>query len=268
MSPPSHFQPRRFRTTAAGYARFRLGYPDALIRRVIALTGLQLGDSVLDLGCGPGLLALPFAREGMAVTAVDPEPEMLEALENTAKNEGLLVRTVAGSSFDLPPGPFRLVTIGRAFHWMDRAETARAFDRMIVPGGALALFDDEFPNTVENRWRTALETVAHRYGADSSPHRMERADPLHRSHESVLLESPFPVLETAGVIVRRDLTVEDIIGYAQSLSVTSAQTLGERAAAFEADLRQALAELSPEGRFVEIAEMKALVAWRERSRSL
>jgi ubiquinone/menaquinone biosynthesis C-methylase UbiE len=265
MPPPSHFQPRRFRSTAAVYARFRLGYPDALIRRVIALTGLQRGDSVLDLGAGPGLLALPFAREGMAVTAVDPEPEMCEALENAAKPARLPVRVLVGSSFDLPPGigPFRLVTIGRAFHWMDRAETAKALDRMVAPGGALALFDDEFPNSVENRWRTALDTVAHRYGADSSPHRMERADPVHRSHESILLESPFPVLETAGVIVRRELTVEDIVGYARSLSVTSAQTLGERAEAFEADLRQALAELSPDGQFVQIAEMKALIARRQ-----
>jgi ubiquinone/menaquinone biosynthesis C-methylase UbiE len=265
MPPPSHFQPRRFRSTAAVYARFRLGYPDRLVRRVIALAGLERGDSVLDLGAGPGLLALPFARKGMAVTAVDPEPEMCEALENAAKQAHLPVRVLAGSSFELPPGigPFRLVTIGRAFHWMDRAETVKALDRMVAPGGALALFDDEFPNSVENRWRTALDTVAHRYGADSSPHRMERADPVHRSHESVLLESPFPVLETAGVIVRRELTVEDIVGYAQSLSVTSVQTLGERAAAFEADLRQALAELSPDGQFVQIAEMKALIARRQ-----
>jgi ubiquinone/menaquinone biosynthesis C-methylase UbiE len=262
MSPPSHFQPRRFRTTAAAYARFRLGYPDRLIRRVIDLTGLKPGDSVLDLGSGPGLLALPFAREGMAVTAVDPEPEMLEALENAAKSAGLPVRALPGSSFDLPPGPFRLVTIGRAFHWMDRTETVRALDRMILPGGALALFDDEIPKTAENRWWTVLDDVASRYGAAGAPHRMERADPSHRAHVSILLESPFSRLETAGVIVRRELSTEDIIGLARSLSVTSAQTLGERTAAFEDDLRRALEELSPDGQFAQIAEMKALVAWR------
>ncbi len=264
MSASSLFQPRRFRSTVGGYARFRLGYPDRLIRQVIALTGLQPGDSVLDLGAGPGLLALPFAQAGMAVTAIDPEPEMLAALKNAAIAAHFAVHALAGSSYDLPSGigPFRLVTMGRAFHWMDRAETVRALDRLVLPGGALVLFDDETLKTVENRWRTILDTVAGRYGADAAPHRAERANPNHRSHESILFESPFPQLETAGVIVRRELSADDIVGYAGSLSVTSPDALGERAAAFEGELRRALAELSPDGRFTEIAEMRALIARR------
>ncbi len=265
MSVPNSFQPRRFRTTAASYARFRLGYPDRLIRRVIAQTGLKPGDPVLDLGSGPGLLALPFAAAGMAVTAVDPEPEMLEALNNDAIPAKLAIRTCEVSSYNLPAGfgPFRLVTMGRAFHWMDRAATAAALDRLVVPGGALAFFDDETLKTVENRWRTVLDTVAARFGADASPHRIERKNPDHRSHESVLLESPFPLLETAGVIVRRSLSADDIVGLAGSLSVTSPQALGERAAAFEDELRRELAVLSPEGRFLQISRVSALIARRQ-----
>jgi SAM-dependent methyltransferase len=264
MSVPNCFQPRRFRSTAAGYARFRLGYPGRLIGRVIALTGLQPGDAVLDLGSGPGLLALPFAQAGMAVTAVDPEPEMLEALNNAAIPAKLAIRTCAGSSYDLPAGlgPFRLVTIGRAFHWMDRAATAAALDRLVVPGGALVLFEDETLKTVENRWRTVLDTVAARFGADASPHRIERKNPDHRAHESILLESPFPLLEIAGIVVRRSLSIDDIVGFAGSLSVTSPQALGERAPAFEDELRRELAVLSPEGRFFQIAKVSALIARR------
>jgi SAM-dependent methyltransferase len=264
MPHPPHFQPHRFRSTAAGYVRFRLGYPDRLIRRVIALTGLQPGDLVLDLGSGPGLLALPFAQAGMVVTAVDPEPEMLEALNKAAIPANLAIRTCAGSSYDLPAGlgSFRLVTIGRAFHWMDRAATATALDRLVVPGGALALFEDATLMTVENRWRTVLDTVAARFGAESSPHRAERANPDHRAHESILLESPFPLLETVGVIVRREMTIDDIVGFAGSLSVTSPEALGDNASALAAELRRALAELAPDGRFVQIAEMRVLVARR------
>jgi len=77
--PPETFNPRRFRTNVPFYARYRLSYPETLIARCAVAMGLRPGDKVLDLGCGPGLLAIPFARLGMAVTAVDPEPEMIEA---------------------------------------------------------------------------------------------------------------------------------------------------------------------------------------------
>ncbi|KJS19228.1 MAG: hypothetical protein VR72_19625 [Clostridiaceae bacterium BRH_c20a] len=36
---------------------------------------------ILDIGCGPGNFALPFAQLGAQVTAMDPAPNMLEALK-------------------------------------------------------------------------------------------------------------------------------------------------------------------------------------------
>jgi hypothetical protein len=78
----------------------------------------------------------------------------------------------------------------------------------------------------------------------------------------MLLDSPFSVLESVGVIVRREITADEIVGLAYSLSVMAPQKLGDRAAAFEADLRRELAALSPEGRFSEIAELRALIARR------
>ena len=64
------------------------------------------------------------------------------------------------------------------------------------------------------------------------------------------------------VVVRRERTADDIVGLAYSLSTSAPHKLGERKAPFEADLRAALAELSPDGRFTEIAEMEALIARR------
>ena len=265
MSGSFHdFEPRRFRSTVPYYARYRLGYPDLLISRVVALAGLRPGDRVLDLGCGPGLLAVPFARAGAAVTAVDPEEEMLAAARAAAAEAGVQVDVLQGSSFDLPAGigPFRLVTMGRAFHWMDRAETLKELDRLVEPGGALALFDDEHPRTVENLWRDTLREVGERYGTATAPHRRARNRPDYRTHPAILLDSPFNVLETVGVFVDRWITTDDIVGLAFSESVTALQQLGDRREAYEAELRRELAALSPDGRFRQIAEMRALVARR------
>jgi SAM-dependent methyltransferase len=261
---PETFDPHRFRTTVPYYARYRLGYPAALIERVSGIVGLKPGDAVMDLGCGPGLLAIPFAQAGMTVTAIDPEPAMLEAARDAAREAGVSIDVRGGSSFELPAGigPFRLVTMGRSFHWMDREATLKALDPLIADDGAIALFHDEHPRTMENAWRRVLQDIANRYGREESHHvqASRRAD--YRNHESVLFDSPFDRLEHAGIFIKREVTADEIVGLAFSLSTTAPQKLGDRAPVFEAELRAALKELSPTGKFTEIAEMLALVARR------
>jgi ubiquinone/menaquinone biosynthesis C-methylase UbiE len=260
----ANYDPHRFRTTVPFYERYRLGYPERLIARVVAETGLTAGDAVLDLGCGPGTLSIPFARLSMKVLGVDPEPNMLAAAAAAAQGAGVAVELKPGSSFELPPGigPFKLAIMGRSFHWMDRAATLAALDRLIVRGGAIALFDDEHPRTVENAWRRKLEEVGRRYGRAEEPHIRERECGTYRTQESYLLESAFNDLVRIAMVVRRALTADDVVGLAYSLSTSAPHKLGDRKAAFEADLRTALAELSPNGQFTEIAEMGALIARR------
>ncbi len=251
-----NYDPHRFRTNVPFYARYRQPYPRRLIDWAVEATGIEPGDAVLDLGCGPGTLAIPFAEAGMKVTGIDPEPAMLEE----ARRNGPGLTLLEGSSFDLPAGigPFRLVTMGRSFHWMDREATLARLDGLVEPGGALALFDDEHPRTAENAWRRTLDEIGRRYGRGEEAHIVERDSGRYRTHESYLLNSPFDDLTRIGVIVRRALSVDDIVGLAFSLSTSSPAKLGERIDAFESDLRAAL----PEESYTEIAEMSALIARR------
>ena len=254
------YDPHRFRSTVPFYTRYRQTYPKALIDWVIELAGLEPGDAVLDLGCGPGTLAVPFAQAGMSVTGVDPEPAMLEA----ARATGAPLILLEGSSFAMPPGigPFRLVTMGRSFHWMDRAATLAVLDGLVSPGGAVVLFDDEHPRTAENLWRRKLDEIGRRYGRSEEPHIKERDSTAYRRHQSLLLDSAFNDLRQVSIIVRHERSADEIVGMAFSLSTSSPEKLGDRAAQFETELRAELAALSPSGRFVEIAEMNALVARR------
>ena len=129
-------QLRRFRTAAEHYLAGRPAYAPRLIRHVARFTGVAPEHRILDLGCGPGMLAGAFALAGAEVLAMDPEPEMLRIAEAEFGGAGR-ISFVRGSSFDLSPalGRFRLVTMGRSFQWMDRVETLRRLDAMIEPGG-------------------------------------------------------------------------------------------------------------------------------------
>lgn len=265
MSTPSDsFDPRRFRSTVPFYARYRLGYPDSLIARAAGLAGLKPGDAVMDLGCGPGLLAVPLARHGFEVTAVDPEPDMIAACGDAAREAGVAIDVRRGSSFDLPAGlgPFRLVTMGRSFHWMDREATLRILDGLVTRDGALAFFDDTHPQTVENAWRVAMRDAGVRFGRNTSPNVAVKLAPDYRSEISLLLDSAFPRLMGVSEVIRRTITADEIVGLAFSLSTTSPERLGDKAAAFETELRDALRDIAPDGMFTEIAELNAVVARR------
>ncbi|MFC5759178.1 class I SAM-dependent methyltransferase [Rhizobium sp. GCM10022189] len=259
------FEARRFRTTAAYYSRYRIPYPDRLIERVTERTGLRSGDRVLDLGCGPGPLAVAFARlAGADVTGIDPEPEMLDAARENAAAAGVSISLVQGSSYDLGPdlAPLKLAVMGRSFHWMDRPATLAALDEIIAPGGAVVLFSDRHIAATPD-WRDALQQLSQTYSPEKSAERQLRRAPEFGPHETVLLRSPFRNLERIGIVNERVIGTEDIVGRTFSMSVTSPQALGDRTEEFEAAFRSELAALSPDGTFTEIVEGHALIAFRD-----
>lgn len=258
------YEARRFQSTAAYYLRYRIPYPDRLIARVANRSGLQIGDPLLDLGCGPGQLGIAFARLGAKVTAMDPEPEMLAAATEGAHEASVDIVVRQGSSYDLGPdiGALKLAVMGRSFHWMDRSATLAALDALVVPGGAVVLFADRNVAMTPD-WRKIILGLAEKFSPERSAERARRKSRGWEEHESVLLHSPFKNLERIGIVQERHLDIEDLVGRAFSMSVTSPQALGDRAEAFEAALRGALAEAAPDGHFTEIVESTALLAFRD-----
>jgi ubiquinone/menaquinone biosynthesis C-methylase UbiE len=262
MAEVELFQPRRFRSAARHYLAGRPAYAPRLIRHVAGFTRLAPDHRILDLGCGPGMLAGAFAPLVGEVIAMDPEPEMLRIAEAEFGGAGR-ISFVRGSSFDLSPtlGRFHLVTMGRSFQWMDRAETLRRLDGMIEPGGAVVLFNNRHRDAPEMEWIEPYRALVRRYAASDQTHVKRRSD-AWVDHEVVLLDSAFSVLDEIAVIERRQTSVEQLVERALSRSSTTEERLGTAASRFAAEIQALLRPLATDGLLTEVVATYALIARR------
>jgi SAM-dependent methyltransferase len=257
------FADRRFQTAAAHYLSGRPPYPEALIARTAELIGLTKQDRVLDLGCGPGQLALAFAPRAGEVVAMDPEPIMLAIAREETAGAGN-VEVVQGGSNELGPHlrRFKAAVIGRAFHWMDRARTLETLDGMIAPDGAVVLFGDRSPDIPENARIREYDKLLEDWSADDDSKHPLLAKNGYRPHTSMLLDSPFSRIEEIAVIHRLPLTLENLVDRTLSLSSTSRARLGERADAMLAELAAKFAEWEAQGPMEQVLSSEARIAWR------
>ena len=58
---------------------------------ISATLGLKIQDNILDLGCGPGLYAVPFAQQGLNVTGVDFSQNSIDYAIKEAREDGLQI---------------------------------------------------------------------------------------------------------------------------------------------------------------------------------
>src|SRR5262245_16842949 len=108
---------------AAPYYRYRAPYAPAALEYVREVLELDRSSRVVDLGCGPGSLAIPASRMVGYVLAVDPSHAMIDegralAAAGCCNNIDWLCAYAEDIEEDL--GPFTGAIIGQAFHWMDR----------------------------------------------------------------------------------------------------------------------------------------------------
>lgn len=97
------------------------------------------GKSVLDVGCGAGLLAEPLARLGGKVTGLDASPEVIRVARDHAAATGLEIDYRAGDVQELA-GEFDLVTAMEVVeHVADPGLFVEALAKRLAPGGLLIM---------------------------------------------------------------------------------------------------------------------------------
>jgi hypothetical protein len=143
---------------------------------------------------------------------------------------------------------------------MDREETLRRLDKMIEPGGAVALFGEEHSRIPENARIREFQQLLRAYSAGDDTHAILSEG--YVPHGSILLGSAFNRLERIGVYTRTPLTLQNLTDRALSFSSTSRARLGPRADDMLEELGRKMQAWEADGPMEEVLVSYALIAWR------
>ena len=271
-----------FKGASAYYERGRLPYAPGFVETLATALGLDGSGRLLDVGCGPGIVALALAPRFGEVVGVDPDADMLAEAGRQAARRGVRnARWVVARAEDLPAGlgEFRAVVFAHSFHWTDQDRVAATVLTMLEPGGAFVHMSDlkdesgepvtppPAPAPFVAPPRAEIHELTRRY---LGPSRRAGQGTLPsglpgRGEDGVLARAGFEARERhvvpAGQIVER--TPDDVVAWVFSHSYSTPHQFGDQLADFERDLRALLRQASPDGRFGETGPSTEIRIWRK-----
>jgi SAM-dependent methyltransferase len=220
-----------FGAAARSYASYRPHYPAALFEWLRSVTAG--GERAWDCGTGSGQAAVALAACFTEVVASDPS---IGQLANAAPAPGLTYVAMTAEQAALRAGCIDLVTVAQALHWFDHARFFAEVDRVLRPGGVLAV------------WSYGLITVdplvdvhvGHLYREVLGPDWPSERSLVDSGYAGITL--PYAELSTPGVAMEAVWSLAQLGGYLSSWSALGrhrARTGSDPLPAFRRDVADA-----------------------------
>lgn len=259
---PVDYDPSQYLGSASHYLVGRPPYSAELgnvLRRELGLDGT---GHLLDVGCGPGVLAVQLAPLFARVSAIDPDPDMVVEARRHAAAKGVEIevrRARAEELGTLHLPPIRVAAFGQSFHRVARTLVAETVYDLLEPGGAILLISHDIEATPAPEGtgdppipdQEVQELITRYLGSDRrSGSRLASTYPSERWEES-LANTRFGAPVTVHASGRPDITrdIDGVISGYLSMSYAAPHLFGDRLDQFVDDLRGLLAARTRTGRF-------------------
>lgn len=135
-----------YQRAAGVYERSRPSYPLAALAALADALPLEAGRTVVDLGAGTGKFTRLLALTGAEVLAVEPVKEMRERLAELLPQVAVTAGTAETTG--LPGGCADAVVAAQSWHWFQERQALAEVERLLRPGGALALVWNTYDTSV------------------------------------------------------------------------------------------------------------------------
>jgi len=171
---------------------------DGDARLAVRLSSVGSGDSVVDVGCGPGVAARHAARLGASVTGVDPAPVMLRVAQLLTRRSAK-VRYLNGAAEALPvpdDSASAVWSIATVHHWSDLDAGLREACRVLRARGRLVAIERQtLPGAHGHASHGWTDAQADAFADRCRDHglvdvRLERTTTGRRSTVSVIATAP------------------------------------------------------------------------------
>ncbi|KAI0469572.1 S-adenosyl-L-methionine-dependent methyltransferase [Xylaria cf. heliscus] len=131
--------------SAKAYAAFRPTYPPSVIQTAVQYHRLLRSEgepTLLDIGCGHGLIARAMDPYFKRLLAIDPSAGMVEQARRTTNSAKITFQQ--GYAEDLSalvqPASVDMAVAGQAAHWFDYSKVWPELARAVKPGGTVAFW--------------------------------------------------------------------------------------------------------------------------------
>jgi SAM-dependent methyltransferase len=197
----SHFKDL-FSKQSTDYAKFRPTYPESLFTYLASLVDRR--ETAWDVGTGNGQAACMLAEHFARVHATDPSAKQIESAPTHPRVEYAVgpAEKFAGANESID-----LITVAQAFHWFRQPEFFAEANRVLRPGGVLALWCYELAKITPEVDAVVLEL----YEGVLGPYWEGERHLVEEGYRSVSL--PFPEIRPPAFEMQIEWSLEHLVGY-------------------------------------------------------